>query len=1375
MYPKLAKFAMLFTAVFILSIPIGWSLGGEPDPGSLDYDLEVFNSTFSLRDLDIDTDKIRGRSFSTLSLDGCHISPIPGAPALPVVINPIISESEIDDVRLIREDPITVKLDHPVPCVQDPVPIDEDHLLGDSSQSLRHYDEDHGYPSDPLLWSCSGSKWKGGSPEYHYSMSISPVDYDPSTGKLTLYRSLEVVGNNDDTSEMETPTRQVHPPEALEPGTQLMIVCRDSYLDDLEDYADWKMQKGKIVTMVGFSVVEGAYSGSDEASKLWRFVHDSYFGDEENLENVLLVGEPTSTQVPSRMVKDLNPYGPAGEPSTLPADTYFACLGSPSSGPNIWNMDGDSNWGEVNDNDIGDYIPEVYVSRIAVSSDSRAEKWADKVMDYEKNPNLNSWVETAGLYGADTHQDTDGAVQCEYLWNNYLDTVYENKGAYYSDGVGGSTPLNAYNAIAGIDEGFSVLVYMGHGLRQYWSEGMQGSSRLIMDANQANSFTQSPEMPYITAMSCETNWFDGSYDSISEGFTENPDGGAIAYVGASRTTYGGIGYNQYTPGAPGIQEDVLRMINRGKRGSAEIFHEAKSHYVDQWQSYFKINPEPAFNAWMEHNLLGPAETEIWTSVPDTLTATFDYDRDYYSNVTVNVKDSGGRAVGGANVCFFVESTEKRAFSMVTDSLGKCTIPAVIEETAWATITVTKGGFVPFQEEFMVEDNTDPATEFSPVVGNPNGANGWYVSDPDIRFTASEPVTTYYRWNSGSKLTYKENVNTPLGENTLEFWSVDGSGNEERKNTLTVKYDPLVPESAVQVTPSEPDGNYNWYTTRPVIDVELPESKGAEQWVYYWWDRDEKQKSNGTIYAPDGDHTLHIQAMDGAGNREEEKEYDFRVDTRSPVTDFLTGGVFPNERGWYTTNFEITLRCDDYRATTSYRWDDGEWRDYSNPITPRSGNHTLYFRSEDTVGNVEETKEELVRYDIYQPSSRIEIDSDDTQKTGGWYNTHLTVTLSVKGEENDYTINYRVNDGDWKTYSFPIELEDGEHTISYYAVDEAGNREIEMTEEYKIDTRADDTEAYTDISLQNGFYTKQPRITLRSSGDGVIYYRWDEFGDYYTYNGPINPPSAEGNFRLYYYSVDQAGNTEELNSMPLLVDSIGPEVECSNKDIAEKGEIVTFDMSNTTDGIGVESYYVNFGDGSESGWVEDPVVEHRYESSGIFEVVIKARDEAGHESDPETREIEITRSDDSMAIILPAAIVGGVVLLIIAILLILIIVKRPSHHHQLPSNLPPGHPIRAPDNQITRGQFHSQHPPPQNGKKQLPPRPARNNLPPGRSAGQGAPVTRGSNGQVSGSGQQGPRNVGGAQQSVPKRPNDLPPDVPKPPKPPQIPPPPKNPT
>lgn len=63
-----------------------------------------------------------------------------------------------------------------------------------------------------------------------------------------------------------------------------------------------------------------------------------------------------------------------------------------------------------------------------------------------------------------------------------------------------------------------------------------------------------------------------------------------------------------------------------------------------------------------------------------------------------------------------------------------------------------------------------------------------------------------------------------------------------------------------------------------------------------------------------------------------------------------------------------------------------------------------------------------------------------------------------------------------------------------------------------------------------------------------------------------------------------------------------------------GEVVTFDLAASIDPDGVVMLYIlEFGDGTDSGWVETPIITHVYTQPGIYTVSARVRDGDGLES------------------------------------------------------------------------------------------------------------------------------------------------------------------
>ncbi|MFW3146005.1 MAG: C25 family cysteine peptidase [Thermoplasmatota archaeon] len=1263
-------------------------------------------------EFDVDLQNIDGRTWSAIRIESALYPPTSGEPSVPVYSYPLKLRNEVLDIQLERSGRVTLPLSNWLPPSPEVVPLTDEFLSSGGRSKLvpdaAAYELDMTYPEEPLLWSSIGWGWEDGKRYAHYSVSASPFDYNPARNTLTYYTDVRLkvtLGSPEPTQDelSSEPTRSeeraVSRPQQVAPGTELLIITYDPFQDDLAPYVEWNTEKGTIVSMVPISVVNNQYSSLDEPSSIWQYIHDTYFGDDQQLKFVLLAGEVR--YVDTRWAWDLDPYQPAGEPDTLSADTYFACL---DGGRNNWNTDGDAKWAERGD--ISDYVPEVYVSRISLDSETEAKNWARKVVKYEKEVPVGNWAGTAGMFGSYTHEYDDGPRQCQYLWNTYLDEVYQTPDRYYSDGTvrsqTGANPLT-YSAIqSGFNNGLSIVVYMGHGHFQIWSEGPNdGSNQIIYRVNEAASLSQSPKLPFITAMSCETNWYDNSnFESISEGFTENPNGGAIAYAGAVRTTEGGIGYDQYLPGAPGIQEDFLRMLRNGYRTPGEIFHEAKEFYASYWSNYFS-SYEFAYNAYIEHNLLGPPETPLWTSTPKTFNVAYDFDNDHFTNFTVSVTDSQSNIVQDARVTVYSSTLEEMSTS-TTDQWGRTKVPFVIPETAFGKITVTKEGFKPYQQEVVLRDLTPPETE--PVTGipNPNGLNGWFTSDPGLSFVCSEPADIHYKWNMGSVYSYPGGtIAIPEGDNILEYWAADRSDNEEDRKSTRIKFDPNTPVAQITLTPDEPDGSSSWYSTQPIITAELEGNGGSPQKIEYWWGRGQRMECNGTIFPPQGESELHIQAVDEAGNKGEQYDLEFRVDSIFPSTTHSTGGNDPNERGWYTTPISITLKCDDRYSYTYYSWDDLEdWQRYSGEIDPLPGNHTLHYYSEDPHGNREDMRSFRVPFDVLPPEIEVTTDPRTPDGNSGWYITRPRIMLEVFNEENHHTIYYQFKNDVVREYLSPIFVQDGTWEITCYAEDEAGNRGLVHELTFKVDTKADDTADYSDLTMNDeGWYTQLPGITLDAGEGADIYYSWEGETGYQRYTGMIYPPADEGQFNLLYYSKDDAGNQETTRSLMVLVDAKPPEPDVDAPSSVDKDQLVTFDLSGTTDGIGVEGYFVDFGDGTDSGWVSSPTVTHQYSATGEFMIKVKARDAAGHESDELVMAIVVNEEGSGMLLLL-LAVAGGAVLIVLILVGAAIIVRSRHHHH------PPVHHHRPlphhPRQRLPQGPGPSL-PPSQKPKRAPPPR------------------------------------------------------------------------
>lgn len=163
-----------------------------------------------------------------------------------------------------------------------------------------------------------------------------------------------------------------------------------------------------------------------------------------------------------------------------------------------------------------------------------------------------------------------------------------------------------------------------------------------------------------------------------------------------------------------------------------------------------------------------------------------------------------------------------------------------------------------------------------------------------------------------------------------------------------------------------------------------------------------------------------------------------------------------------------------------------------------------------------------------------------------------VTLNLKASDTGSgvkSIYYAFNGGDYKQYDSPVELQtEQDYTISYYAVDNAGNKETPKTKTVYVDFTPP-TSRLVLSNDQTGMSVIEPKLTTLSvestdEGTGVA-------GIWYSYNGRRERPFTQpiwvnqfqsGKYDFEFYAKDKAGNIEEKKTYSFAIDREPPKVE-----------------------------------------------------------------------------------------------------------------------------------------------------------------------------------------------------------------------------------------
>ncbi len=145
--------------------------------------------------------------------------------------------------------------------------------------------------------------------------------------------------------------------------------------------------------------------------------------------------------------------------------------------------------------------------------------------------------------------------------------------------------------------------------------------------------------------------------------------------------------------------------------------------------------------------------------------------------------------------------------------------------------------------------------------------------------------------------------------------------------------------------------------------------------------------------------------------------------------------------------------------------------------------------------------------------------------------------------------YAINDGEWKEYSGPFNLEgdDGVYKVSYYAIDHLGNAEAVRTLTFLLDNHPPQTQiSFGDPNYSNAtglWLTSKTPVTLTLSSKSTYgrtrtYFAIDG-GPWREYSGPFHVRGADGPHTISYYSRNASGITEEVKSTTVYKDDAPP--------------------------------------------------------------------------------------------------------------------------------------------------------------------------------------------------------------------------------------------
>jgi hypothetical protein len=562
-----------------------------------------------------------------------------------------------------------------------------------------------------------------------------------------------------------------------------------------------------------------------------------------------------------------------------------------------------------------------------------------------------------------------------------------------------------------------------------------------------------------------------------------------------------------------------------------------------------------------------------------------------------------------------------------------------------------GNAEPIRSAAFKVDRTPPLTAY--ILEGLQGDEGWFRSAVTVTLVPTDAgsgvAETFYRVDGGAWLTGTVFVVEASGVHSVQFYSVDRIGNVESAYPVEVKIDAEAPGApvAIVLTPTQWTA-VNQFNLQWANPSDLSGIAGA----YYKLDTEPTSPTDG-VFVPtlnsllgitvttEGAHPIYLWLRDRAGNADHRNRNvgpPLRYDATPPTTTLALQGT-AGDNGWFTSAVTLTFASTDTLsglAAIRFSIDGGAWVTATGTVLATSGKHTVEYQAEDIAGNVEPTRTATIRIDSEPPGLPVRVLTSPT----GWsrfndFSATWESPLDTSGIAGAY---YKVGapptgpqDGTFVTSTGVITgitvPGDGRYHFHIWLRDNAGNvdasRRLTVSNAFWYDaTPPTTTVTVTGTAGLNGWYISAVTVTLRvtdaTSGVGATWWQLD--GGQWTTGNDFTVDS-EGPHEGAFFSVDVAGNGENVQRVPLRIDRRPPSVTILPLAAEQPAPnfLVSWVGTDPEPGSGVAGYDVQVRDGASGAWTNWQVgtladsATFSGQRGHTYYFRARVRDLAGHQS------------------------------------------------------------------------------------------------------------------------------------------------------------------
>ncbi|MGA1873078.1 MAG: hypothetical protein ACMUHY_05345 [Thermoplasmatota archaeon] len=343
------------------------------------------------------------------------------------------------------------------------------------------------------------------------------------------------------------------------------------------------------------------------------------------------------------------------------------------------------------------------------------------------------------------------------------------------------------------------------------------------------------------------------------------------------------------------------------------------------------------------------------------------------------------------------------------------------------------------------DTIAPHLTYAVYPTEPDGENGWYVTNPQVTLSSYDAAAIYYAVGNGDLQPYLAPFTIPNGEHTLRITCTDVAGNDADEIRIRFSVDTIEPsiEGMFDGFVYTDENSSAWLNIPPILAIEGSEP-GME--INYTINDGTAVSYEIPFEIPEGENEIWVRGKDKAGNVADTLFYLVKVDKRTPFvehtfTDEMTNGWFQNSRA----SIELEAKDEDDRSSIIkiyYRWGAETPILYKNPVEIPEGISTFSYWAEDLAGNEMEPRSVQVKKDSTLPLIFLDVNG----LNDGKINIGDTFTVDLTGSSDDsgihsYSIDYyETGILDWTpTGVFESHYEEsGTYEVVVHIKDAAGN-------------------------------------------------------------------------------------------------------------------------------------------------------------------------------------------------------------------------------------------------------------------------------------------------------------------------------------------------